>query len=155
MDVEGGIWDTDLVFDIFEEREANIILSIPVNIDDNDTWYWRKEKLGNYSVKSAYAMMQDCKFQITAADNSGFWRCLWNLKIPPKVKNFLWRACSNCLPTKEILCAKKIAVLNICPVCNDNPKSILHCLVTCWFAELCLSKMNFPAITGDFQTFQD
>lgn len=40
-------WDEDLVKDIFEERDINLILSIPLN--DNDNNYRRPEKLGHYS----------------------------------------------------------------------------------------------------------
>lgn len=99
MDLESGQWDVDLVLDVFESRDANIILSTPLNFEVNDSWYWRREKLGKYSVKSAYLLLQENKPGIVTQANSGFWRTFWNLKIPSKVKNFLWRASTNCLPT--------------------------------------------------------
>ena len=102
ISLDSNSWDTDLVMDIFDSRDANIILSIPLNNEVNDSWYWRREKMGNYSVKSAYLLTQEAKNENGIAANSGFWRKLWNLKIPPKVKNFLWRACTNSLPTKDM-----------------------------------------------------
>ena len=38
--------------------------------------------------------------------------------MPTKVKNFIWRAYSNCLPTKVTLKSKNVEVSNICPMCN-------------------------------------
>lgn len=50
-----NIWDVDLITDIFSERDAQLILSIPLRISDTDNWFWKWERLGHYSVKSAYA----------------------------------------------------------------------------------------------------
>ncbi|KAL8115127.1 hypothetical protein AgCh_021812 [Apium graveolens] len=41
------------------------------------------------------------------SNNPGFWRKLSNLKIPVKVKHFLWQAVTGCLPTKDALRVKK------------------------------------------------
>lgn len=87
MHSHDGSWDKDLILDIFDDRDASIILSIPLNIEEEDSWYWRHEKFGRYSVKSAYALIQDGKPNNNVQDNSGFWRCLLNLKISPKIKN--------------------------------------------------------------------
>lgn len=103
MQIGSVAWDVDLIRDIFEERDADLILSIPLREDDRDTWYWCHEKMGHYSVKSGYIVLQEAKPSIITADNSGFWRKLWQLKIPSKMKNFLWRAVTNCLPTKDLL----------------------------------------------------
>ncbi|KAK1398571.1 hypothetical protein POM88_008434 [Heracleum sosnowskyi] len=83
-------WDDDLISDIFVDRDAQLIMSIPISDGINDNWFWRKDKLGIYSVKSAYLMLQTAD-ERSRNSNSGFWRKLWNLKIPLKVKHFLWR----------------------------------------------------------------
>lgn len=47
-------WDIDLIRDyIFTEKDANFILEIPLDESDNDSWFWNKEWMGYYSVKSA------------------------------------------------------------------------------------------------------
>lgn len=104
-------WDTELVLDVFDTRDAELILSIPLLENTKDTWYWRHEKLRHYSVKSGYNIIQASKYQVNTADNSGFWRQLWNLKIPNKIKKNLWRASTNCLPTKDMLLCKRISVI--------------------------------------------
>lgn len=82
--------DKELLEDIFKERDLNLILAIPLRSDTEDSWYWKGEKLGQYSVKSAYGMLQmEKNSNNNNSDNSGFWRRLWNLKVPVKVKNML------------------------------------------------------------------
>uniref|UniRef100_A0A803Q8J0 Reverse transcriptase zinc-binding domain-containing protein n=1 Tax=Cannabis sativa TaxID=3483 RepID=A0A803Q8J0_CANSA len=48
-------------------------------------------KTGWYSVKSANKYLQDLRVGWSKDNAIGFWRMLWNLKIPPKVSNFMWR----------------------------------------------------------------
>lgn len=69
--------------------------------------------------------------------NSGFWRKFWNLKIPKKVKIFMWRALSDCLPTKDQLRLRKVNVDPMCPVCNSEPETVIHSLITCPYAKCC------------------
>lgn len=38
-------WDIDLVKDIFNERDANLILSIPLQGTNNDSWFWRRDNI--------------------------------------------------------------------------------------------------------------
>lgn len=152
MNLDGTGWDTDLILDIFVEDKAYLILSIPVHPEERDRWYWRKEKLGTYSVKSAYSLIQDSKTQHSTIGNSGLWRRLWNLQIPPKIKSFLWRACSECFPTKDLLRARRVQVNILCSVCNESPEFILHCLITCPFANTCLYKLGITTISGEFHS---
>ncbi|XP_074326605.1 putative protein phosphatase 2C 39 [Apium graveolens] len=64
-------WDHELIEDIFDRRDANIILSIPLNNKMQDDWYWRQEKMGYYLVKSAYLLMQEEKPDNGTNANSG------------------------------------------------------------------------------------
>lgn len=137
------VWDNELIADIFEERDANLILAIPLRSDMRDSWYWKGEKLGHYSVKSAYGMLQKEKnANNNAPDNSGFWRKLWNLKVPAKVKNLVWRATTGCLPTKVQLRTKHVDVNDTCHVCNNASESIFHSLISCQFARACLDYVS-------------
>ena len=135
-------WDIDLVKDIFNERDANLILTIPIQTQDDDSWFWRKEKLGQYSVKSAYALIRSNSVISNTSNNSGFWNKLWNLKIPLKVKHFIWRAVRECLPTKDRLRSRRVEVNIMCPVCNVNEETTLHSLVTCPVANSCWHQLG-------------
>lgn len=93
-------WDDELSYDIFEESDVNLILVIPLNSTDQDVWFWKMEKLGHYSVKSAYLLLQMRKNNDAVDTNASCWNKLWALRIPPKVKHFMWRAITGCLPGK-------------------------------------------------------
>lgn len=88
-------------------------------------------------MKNAYTLIQTNKEVNHLSDNSDFWRKLWNLKVPAKVKNLLWRAVTGCLPCKVQLRTKNVAVNDTCPMCNEGAESIIHGLVTCSFSTTC------------------
>lgn len=98
-----------------------MILSIPICANVADSCHWRGEKLGQYSVRSAYRMLQMGKNTNQTSYNSDFLRKLWNLKVPPKVKNLLWRASTDCLPAKVQLRTKRVDVNVTCSICYEEP----------------------------------
>lgn len=149
-------WDTGILQDIFITRDVDLISSIPINEMEPDTWYWRLEHHGAYTVKSAYNALQSNKNIHVYNDNIGFWKRLWQLKVPPKIKKLLWQASSKCLPTKTQLQLKHVPVNALCPLCNNDNESICHVLVSCSFARACwnrLSNCSIPISHGPFHTW--
>lgn len=88
LNSEQSQWDTDLLYDIFEEGDINLILTIPIQSRIADSWYLRTEKSGQYSVKPAYSLIQDSYNASHSSNSSGFWRRIWNLKIPRRLNTF-------------------------------------------------------------------
>lgn len=80
---------------------------------------------------------------------------MWNLKVPLKIKHFIWRVLSKCLPTKECLISKRVIVNILCPVCNNDPKDVLHTLVLCPLAKLCLNHSRYMISGGSYDNFSD
>ncbi|XP_031108675.1 uncharacterized protein LOC116013165 [Ipomoea triloba] len=57
FDTHASGWDMELVRDVFNDRDALLILSIPIPlVPSSDIWYWERELHGLYSVKSAYRL---------------------------------------------------------------------------------------------------
>ena len=55
-------------------------------------------------------------------------------KVPPKIKTFLWRACSNILPRRANLYHRKIQVDPVCELCRQELETSAHLLWECPFA---------------------
>ncbi|XP_030479250.1 uncharacterized protein LOC115696490 [Cannabis sativa] len=134
-------WDMELLEDLFEPRDVDLIckISLPA-LPELGTWYWSFETFGGYSVRSAYRALQVCNGRWNMQDNSGFWRKFWYLKLPPIVKNLLWRALTNCLPTLVSLKTKRVHVYNICCMCNFEPETTFHIMAGCSFTKACLER---------------
>ena len=56
------------------------------------------------------------------------WKKIWKVRVPNKIKHFLWRAAKDSLPTKQNLEAGHILVGNVCDGCGDHSESVLHVL---------------------------
>ncbi|KAM6582866.1 hypothetical protein CsatB_009868 [Cannabis sativa] len=151
MQTDGMAWDIDILNDLFTERDKNLILQIPLpSHSETDHWYWYKDRMGNYSVKTAYHLLQQLKGNSGTNHQSEFWKALWNLQLPPKVKDFLWRVCSNCLPTKVQLRIKHVNIDTTCPLCNSFPETSIHLFTSCSFAQSCWRKA-FGSVRGSIE----
>ncbi|KAM6598511.1 hypothetical protein CsatA_018120 [Cannabis sativa] len=131
--------DEKVLHDLFVQRDIDLICCIPLYSSSvEDDWYWMLETHGDYSVKSTYRALQVNNGRWNTQDNSGFWKMFWNLKLPPKVNNFLWRGLTNYLPTLVSLRSKKVHVSGLCSMCNREDETIFHIMVGCAFTKSCL-----------------
>ena len=96
----------DAYFLPFEACKIKAILLSSVKQADCLCWPW--DKPGEYTVKTGYKLLCDEEgTDLASASNNEsvvrFWRSLWKLNIPGKVRHFLWRACADTLPTQTNL----------------------------------------------------
>ncbi|GAA0162643.1 hypothetical protein LIER_18687 [Lithospermum erythrorhizon] len=69
---------------------------------------------------------------------SSFFNRMWDIKIPSKVKHFLWRAVHNILPTVDNLVKRKVNLEQGCKFCNNQREYIMHVFNDCAFSqEIC------------------
>ena len=80
------IWDYDVVSDLFNIRDKDLILQIPLSSRrDNNAWYWHANLRGCYTVCSCYKLLNHIIYDSFV----GVWRKLWRSNVPSKVKNFI------------------------------------------------------------------
>ena len=61
-----------------------------------------------------------------------YWKCLWKLKIPEKIKFFGWRAVNGSCPTRINLIKKqKVPCELVCPCCYELPGNHFDALWAC------------------------
>lgn len=108
-----------------------------------DSWKWVYSSNGDYSVKTGYIeakklLARDAPDAPSSSSSVpvGVWKMIWNLKVPNKVKHFLWRACSNSLPTKEQLWKRKCSPSQVCPCCSSCDETKEHMLLLCTGAKV-------------------
>ena len=86
----------------------------------------------------------------------GTWKQVWKLKVPNKIRGFIWRILSNALPTMSNLFKKNCCVTNRCLICKEKIENIGHLSCFCpwahriWFG----SKSNFSLLDEDNFDFE-
>lgn len=104
---------------------------------DDDCMVWRFDSKGSYSVRSAYRLCMDTFSYSNQWRCASDWRALWSLKVPPKVKVFLWRCCRDCLPTRVRLQRRGVPCRSLCVCCDRDMETCWHALITCPKAQEC------------------
>lgn len=119
---------------MFLPFEAQRIKGIPTCItSQEDCVSWPKCKTGSYSIRSSYQLLceaeaNDAPSRSTDKGVKRFWKSIWHLKVPNKVKVFLWRVCSSALPTKVGLHKRKIVDNKICDQCLKEVEDEIHAI---------------------------
>ena len=81
-----------------------------------------------------------------------FWNHIWKLRVPNKIKTFLWRVCSEALPTKENLRKRKILDSIECSLCQAGQELTFHAIWGCdtlrhiWAPVFSWISSDFPGI---------
>ncbi|KAL2896221.1 hypothetical protein RDABS01_038005 [Bienertia sinuspersici] len=132
----GGVWQVDVLKELFSEEEVKEIMKIPLpKFDTRDVWACNQTKDGEYSVKSAYhvALKQKREAQpsTSSMEQERVWKELWAIEAPPKIKNFGWQALQRGIPARAKILSRGIRVDDICPQCGEERESSLHLLTTC------------------------
>ena len=124
INVETRQWDRAKLAYWFEPHTCDDILHLPLpNIQSNDVQVWKENKSNSFSIKSAYSVALSILHSSTgnhlnAGTDGKLWKIVWSLNVPPKVRTFLWRACSNILPTRKNLHLKRMQIDLICTISN-------------------------------------
>ncbi|CAL1353631.1 unnamed protein product [Linum trigynum] len=132
-------WNSELIRASFEAESVQWILSIPLpSAPRPDKLIWHFSATGQYTVKTGYHLLSSGRHlefdPLPPFLNQQFWKFLWNLPIPPKLKVFLWRVVRGFLPMRQILKGKSLCDTDTCLVCSAAVESISHCFFDCRIA---------------------
>lgn len=136
IDNQNRNWRSDLVNYTFNAVDAERILSIPLAMDPHDDEIaWSGEASSVFFVRSAYKLLQSGlpapTFNNLQTHSKDFYKKLWCLNIPPKIKICIWCISKNFLPTRENMCHHRLLVDAMCPVCGNGAEDLSHIFCAC------------------------
>lgn len=130
-------WKIERVKQMFLPHEASMILGIPLSLrKPPDRVVCAHTPSSEFSTSSAYkllvasALVNNAGSSLRVAQKH-FWKGVWQLHVPNKIKHFIWRVCNNALQTKSNLFRRQITTSNTCELCNGAPKDVLYAVWTC------------------------
>ncbi|XP_048444673.1 uncharacterized protein LOC125479438 [Pyrus x bretschneideri] len=118
IDVERNKWCDAKLTEYFKEEDREHIRALPISYRlPSDKLIWHYNDWGIFTVKSAYWVawnsIKPLSLSASSSASAGnpftlLCKAIWNAKVPPKVRNMVWRTCHNILLTKENLSKKGI-----------------------------------------------
>jgi len=135
MNLHDKSWNEYAVRQVFSVDIADKILNTPlISQFDGDRIIWKAERNRRYSVRSAYRLCVSELVDSSYLWRPGYWPGIWNLQVPPKVKNLIWRICKGCLPTRVRLLDKGVHCPTNCASCDSEYEDFAHVFFACPFA---------------------
>ncbi|KAA3464885.1 Ribonuclease H-like superfamily protein [Gossypium australe] len=136
-------WKSDLILHTFVEREAESIICIPLPMRHfADFVVWSGEPTGEYSVRSGHkALTHDGQTQVHDRFKQ-FYKRLWNLDLPLKIKITVWRIACNFLPNYSNLYYRRLRGSAICRMCQIEAETREHLFKVCPVAKEIWEKLE-------------
>lgn len=111
---------------------AQKILEIPLHSTQHmDSRYWEFNPKGKFTVREGYKMEIGCyeaPQHCSSIKETSWWKHLWSMNIPPKVRIFWWKSLHNIIPSNENLLAHHVPVSSSCQLCSAAKYSTCHVL---------------------------
>ena len=132
IDNTTGCWDMQRLKQSFLPMDWEAIASIPLSTRRQvDFWAWHYEKTDVFTIRSAYRMLVSNREKRTdwIEHNPGRsdcsaerkeWTNIWQVQVPFKVRQFLWRLARQSIPTGDVRHQRHMAPDNRCVVCRGS-----------------------------------
>ena len=138
IDHQKGEWNLEALQRTLMAKDVESTLSIALSSTlPDDSIIWVLTSSGKFTVKSTYRLALDERAGNNAEESSNstrmkeFWKFIWRLNVPNKIRNFTWCACQNILPIKDNLFQRRITADNTCEVCGSFEETPSHALWHC------------------------
>ncbi|KAJ1387656.1 Ribonuclease H superfamily [Sesbania bispinosa] len=138
LDLPNKAWNTRKLKEILAPDLEIKAFQTPIAwFQMDDKLIWPHTASGSYSVKTGYhianAEINPLPIVETTSTSPphALWQEIWKLRVPQKVKFFIWRACTNALPVLANLVRRKLPIFPLCPICKSTKETVEHCLLLC------------------------
>jgi hypothetical protein len=124
-----GKWNFDLLYttitaDVMDRLK---LLYVCLNSQVAGRYTWKGNLNGLYTAHDGYYWLNRSDF-VDNVTNEISWNCVWHIPAPENIKFFNWISLQNALPTKHMVSHRGLLQVNLCPRCNINDETALHCL---------------------------
>uniref|UniRef100_A0A803LIS7 Phosphomannomutase n=1 Tax=Chenopodium quinoa TaxID=63459 RepID=A0A803LIS7_CHEQI len=102
---------------------------LPSPSPDIPVWNFTKTRV--FSVKSAYWLGMDSPSSTEILHNEDYWKPIWLVEGPPKLRHFLWRASHRALAVEKELHRRHMRDTGSCHRCNVDEESIVQAIFQC------------------------
>ncbi|KAM6553278.1 hypothetical protein CsatB_014040 [Cannabis sativa] len=134
----GNRWNEEVIIQIFGHELGERILNIPrIPSPFPDQMFWKENRNGKFSVKSAYVVDQKWRFE----PGQRIWKWIWDGRIHPRISIFLWRILNEAIPTKNKL---PFVPIKDCGLCGKEGESALHLFRSCSFTKAMWMGSQYP-----------
>lgn len=134
-------WDATLLDKYLWPVDRGRVLNVVVGSTSSvDKLIWHYTVNGVFSVRSCYHLIMGMELSTTQGagpsnsingTDGKAWRELWQLRIPPKVRMFVWRARRGILPAQAKLYRRKLSLTPFWPRCSSTPETFQHAILEC------------------------
>ncbi|KAA3474107.1 Zinc finger, CCHC-type [Gossypium australe] len=125
IDTTTRLWKRDLIETTFPDHITQKIFQIPLaEVEHEDFQVWRGEESIQTSIKN-------------------FYRKLWNLQIPSKIRITIWRLSWDFISTLKNLKARRVVHDCLCPRCRSAEEDSNHVFRQCPTAIELWKSLNF------------
>jgi hypothetical protein len=136
--VDLNCWDSGKLEENFVYPDVVAISSIPIGTFTEDFWAWSLERNGNFPVRSCYKQLsienQNNDLSSSGSGSNPYWKVLWKLEVPPKIRCFWWRVLNEYVPCRQILKRRYMDEIAFCKTCGAEEESIFHAFFECTWA---------------------
>ncbi|KAL4340570.1 hypothetical protein GQ457_08G000230 [Hibiscus cannabinus] len=99
----------------------------PDESDMPDKPIWSLNAKNVFDIKSAYASLNSGTWE----PESGYWKAIWSLQVPQRLRIFLWLSHKAKLMTNVERCRRSLSQQALCPCCHEFPETLLHVFRDC------------------------
>ncbi|GKV38629.1 hypothetical protein SLEP1_g46518 [Rubroshorea leprosula] len=134
--ISNSKWNLIQLTDLLPENVLQLIAAIPLSISGhlNDQIYWNAASCGDFTVKSAFSLIQQSR--IPNAPRPEDWTWIWHLGCTERVKLFIWLLWRGKILTNSVRFEHHMAPTPVCPRYEQSPETPLHLLRDCFYSRL-------------------
>nr|XP_017256449.1 PREDICTED: uncharacterized protein LOC108226007 [Daucus carota subsp. sativus] len=127
------IWQDGIIpTDMAEISSLNDLIDDLQVTHQQDTLVWLGDKC---SFSSKVILKRIVPASTSSNPRQRIWSLIWSLKVPPKIRIFLWKIQWGVLPTKSLLHSRMPDLNPMCVKCGNRVETLNHLLWECEVAK--------------------